>query len=291
MPNWLLSGLRAAGQSAQSSQSGVQATKPSDTTGANNQPGPGDSVNVKSHPSSADQTVSQGVAQATSIPTGSVVPNLSQGQAAVLSPTTVANAVIATTPGTQNPIAAPSVQASGPLAVSPEHISKAQMQGVVDSAAASQPLPVINSARLIQSMGQTEMRVGMRSSEFGSISISTSATRDLISAQISVDHGELAKTLAAHLPEMQARLGSNQAMDVRIDMNGTATGTGTGQGAGTFSNMQNSSSDNSQGNRQQGGNTASSDSGGGTFEREFLPAVAAPITGDSMLSSRLDIRV
>jgi hypothetical protein len=291
VPNWLVSGLRAASQSAQSSQSGVQATKPSDTTGASNQPGTGDSANLKTHASSADQTMPQGVAQTAPIPTGSLVPNVSQGQAAVLSQTTVANAVVATTPGTQNPIAAQSVQGSGPLAVSPEHIAKAQMQGVVDSTAASQTLPVINSARLIQSMGQTEMRVGMRSSEFGSISISTSATRDLISAQISVDHGELAKTLAAHLPEMQARLGSNQAMDVRIDMNGTATGTGTGQGAGTFSNMQNSSSDNSQGNRQQGGNTASTDSGNGTFQREFVPAVAAPIAGDSMLSSRLDIRV
>ena len=79
----------------------------------------------------------------------------------------------------------------------------------------------------------------MRSNDFGNISISTSATRDLISAQISVDHGELARTLAAHLPDMQERLGGNQAMDVRIDMNGQAIG----HRSGTSSGMSNGSAD------------------------------------------------
>ena len=74
------------------------------------------------------------------------------------------------------------------------------------STALPQAAPVINTAKLIQSMGQSEMRVGMRSTEFGNISISTSSIRDQVSAQISVEHGELAKTLTAHLPEMQARL-------------------------------------------------------------------------------------
>ncbi len=44
---------------------------------------------------------------------------------------------------------------------------------VLISTAAPQVSPVINTARLIQSMNQTEMRVGMRSSEFGNISINT----------------------------------------------------------------------------------------------------------------------
>ena len=112
-----------------------------------------------------------------------------------------------------------------------------------------QALPAINTAKLIQSMGQSEMRVGMRSNDFGNISISTSATRDLISAQISLDHGELARTLAAHLPEMQARLGGNQAMDVRIDMNGQRAE----QSAGTSAGMSNGSADQSRGDRQQNG--------------------------------------
>jgi hypothetical protein len=151
------------------------------------------------------------------------------------------------------------------------------------STTAPQALPVINTAKLIQSIGQSEMRVGMRSNEFGSISISTSATRDSISAQISLDHGELAKTLAVHLPEMQARLGGNQAMDVRIDMNGA----GTRQGSGTSDSMANGSSDQSRSGRQQAGNAAASYSGNNVAEQQLPPAAAAITTG----YTRLDIRV
>jgi len=152
--------------------------------------------------------------------------------------------------------------------------------------AAPQGQPVINSAKLIQSMGQSEMRVGMQSNEFGNISISTSATRDLISAQISVDHGELAKALAVHLPEMQAKLGTNQAMDVRIDMNGSASG----QGSGTYSSTANGSSDGSRGERQQSGGESSSNAVSAIDERQFSPAVATGI-GLGGNTSRLDITV
>ena len=94
--------------------------------------------------------------------------------------------------------------------------------------------------------------------------------RDLISAQISLEHGELARTLAAHLPEMQARLGGNQPMDVRIDMNGQATGQGTGTSAG----MSNGSADPSRSGRQQTGNTTSSQSGNGVAEQGISIAAA-----------------
>jgi hypothetical protein len=151
------------------------------------------------------------------------------------------------------------------------------------SVALPQAAPVINTARLIQNMGQTEMRVGMRSNEFGNISISTSATRDQVSAQISVEHGELAKTLTAHLPEMQARLGSSQPMDVRIDMNGAATGQGTSNFGGTH----NDTAGQSRGGRQQAGSMAAGQSGNVVVEKQFSPVVAAAPSG----YARLDIRV
>jgi len=151
------------------------------------------------------------------------------------------------------------------------------------STALPQAQPVINTARLIQSMGQSEMRVGMRSNEFGNISISTSTTRDLVSAQISLEHGELAKTLVTHLPEMQARLGGNQPADVRIDMNGAATG----QGTGNFGGMSNDSSGQSRGGRQPAGNMAASQSGSSVAEQQ-LSSVAAAAPSDY---ARLDIRV
>jgi hypothetical protein len=161
----------------------------------------------------------------------------------------------------------------------------------VDSApittALPQALPAINTARLIQSIGQSEIRVGMRTNEFGNISINTSATRNSISAQISVDHGELAKAIAANLPEMQARLGGNQALSVRVDMNGA----GIGQGTGTFSGMPNDTPDQSRSGGRQEGNPASGYSGSGFADRPFPLAAAAMTTGEDRLNGRLDVRV
>jgi flagellar hook-length control protein FliK len=148
-------------------------------------------------------------------------------------------------------------------------------------------LPVINTAKLIQSMGQSEMRVGMRTSEFGNITISTSATRDSISAQISLDHGELATVLATHLPEIEARLAGNQSVDVRIDVNRQ----GAGQGSGTPGGTSNGSADQSYEGRQQTGNSGSSHSGSGFPEQQLSPVVSAVATSDGTLNARLDIRV
>lgn len=170
--------------------------------------------------------------------------------------------------------------AAGPAAKTPDPASLA-------STPVPQALPVINTAKLIQAMGQSEMRVGIRTNEFGSISINTSATRDSISAQISLDHSELAKVLAAHLPEMQARLSGNQAVDVRIDMSGARGGLGTGTSGG-FSN---GSSDESRGGRQQAANAPSSYSGNGLVEREGSTAISAIATSNGRLNTRLDIRV
>jgi len=174
-----------------------------------------------------------------------------------------------------------------PTLASGGHAVKAQDNTASASIAVPDASPAINSARLIQSMGQTEMRVGMRSNEFGNISINTSSTRDVISAQISVDHGELAKTLAAHLPEMQARLGGDQPMNVRIDMNGVNTGLGSGTSGGTA----NGSADQSQGGRQQASNASSSYSANSIPERQFSPVAAAMASGDGRLNARLDITV
>jgi hypothetical protein len=127
----------------------------------------------------------------------------------------------------------------------------------------------------------------MRSNDFGNISISTSATRDLISAQISLDHGELARTLAAHLPEIQARLGGNQAMDVRIDMNGQAMG----QGAGSSPGMTNGSPDESRGDQQQKRSPTSSQPSDGFAGRGSLVAAAGLPSGEGRIDARLDIRV
>jgi hypothetical protein len=193
-----------------------------------------------------------------------------------------ANHTVAATDHTQNAGIASPMQTAPTLAGIPGHNAKTPDAPATASVALPQALPVINTAKLIQSMGQSEMRVGMRSNDFGNISISTSATRDLISAQISLDHNELARTLATHLPEMQTRLGGTQAMDVRIDVNGL--------GGATSAAMSNGSANESHGDRQQKGSASSGHAANGFAEQGRSVAAAMMPSIEGRLDARLDIR-
>ena len=82
-------------------------------------------------------------------------------------------------------------------------------------------LPALNTAQLVHSMGQSEMRVGMHSQEFGSISISTTLSRQELAAQISIDHTGLGDALAAHLPGMQEKLGAAYGVQARVEIRDT----------------------------------------------------------------------
>jgi len=77
----------------------------------------------------------------------------------------------------------------------------------------------INAAKLIQTMGQTEMRVGMRSSEFGNISIRTSVSQRQMLAQISLDHGDLSQALSSHVSSMQTKLENEYGLHTMIEVN------------------------------------------------------------------------
>lgn len=76
----------------------------------------------------------------------------------------------------------------------------------------------INTAKVIQSMGETEMRVGMRSEEFGNISIRTSVSGQQMMAQISVDHGDLGRAISANIPAVQSRLGNDFGVHASIEV-------------------------------------------------------------------------
>jgi hypothetical protein len=148
-----------------------------------------------------------------------------------------------------------------------------------------QPLPTINTARLIQSMGQSEMRLGMRSEEFGNISIHTSTTRDLLSAQISVDNGDLAKVLAVHLPEIRTRLEGQQAGEVRIDMNSQ------GSQAGTSNGTSNQSQDESRGDNRGTGQTTTGVSSSKALSAQAVKSSEVIFSSNRGINERLDIRI
>jgi hypothetical protein len=77
----------------------------------------------------------------------------------------------------------------------------------------------INSARVIQAMNETEMRVGMHSSEFGDISIRTSVSQQQVLSQISLDHNELSQAISDHVSAMQSKLGSEYGLHASIEIN------------------------------------------------------------------------
>jgi hypothetical protein len=89
----------------------------------------------------------------------------------------------------------------------------------------------INSAKLIQAMGQTEMRVGLHTTEYGDISIRTSVSQQQMQAQISLDHSELSQAIAAHISSVQTKLGDEHGIQASIQINnqGTSYSSDSGQ--------------------------------------------------------------
>ncbi len=66
--------------------------------------------------------------------------------------------------------------------------------------------PLIQSAKLLERMGEAELKLGIRAGEFGSVDIRTSMVRNQFTAEISVERGELGRVMAADLPGLQNRL-------------------------------------------------------------------------------------
>jgi hypothetical protein len=97
-------------------------------------------------------------------------------------------------------------------------------EGNVLQAVSDHQLPTpVSASKLIQTLSQSEMSVGMRSAEFGKISIRTSLTADSVFAHITLEHEGLAKALATHAPELQAKFGESQIHSVQIEMNQATT--------------------------------------------------------------------
>jgi hypothetical protein len=76
----------------------------------------------------------------------------------------------------------------------------------------------INASKLIQTMSTSEMHVGMRSAEFGDISIRTAVTAQQMMTQISVDHSDLSREIASQLPQVQAKLAESFGLHASIEV-------------------------------------------------------------------------
>lgn len=138
---------------------------------------------------------------------------------------------------------APSAAASAPQTMSAsngEAPYRAQDQGDLLSGqperASVDGNPGVNTARLIQSMSESEMRLGIHSAEFGDISIRTTVSQQQLQAQINVGHGELGSTISAHLPALEAKLGSDFGLHASIEVNQAGASFSGGQGQSSQQN-------------------------------------------------------
>jgi hypothetical protein len=72
--------------------------------------------------------------------------------------------------------------------------------------AAVYPSSLVQSAKLVERIGEAELRLGIRAGEFGSVDIRTSMIHNQFTAEISVERGELGRVMAAELSSLQSRL-------------------------------------------------------------------------------------
>jgi len=86
----------------------------------------------------------------------------------------------------------------------------------------------VTTAKLVQSMNESEFRVGMQTREFGSIDIRTSVARHMFSAQISVEHSDVAKSLTTDLPTLYNKLADQQVSVANIVIHGQGLATSSG---------------------------------------------------------------
>jgi flagellar hook-length control protein FliK len=87
----------------------------------------------------------------------------------------------------------------------PSTVGAEDMEPVAEAASLA-ATSTLHAAKLVAGLEQSELRVGLRGGEFGSVDIRTSLVRNQFTAEISVERGELGRALVAELPSLQHRL-------------------------------------------------------------------------------------
>jgi len=109
----------------------------------------------------------------------------------------------------------------------------------------------VHSARLVNQSGQSELRVGFKAGEFGNVDIRTSMVRGQVTAQISVEHGELRNLLVVELPHLQEKLAGNPLTPANVMLSNYTGGSSSGSRNAYKQNAQQSQSSNARENDTQ----------------------------------------
>lgn len=139
----------------------------------------------------------------------------------------------------------------------------------------------LSSAQLVQSMHGSEMRIGMHSEEFGAMSINATVNHQALAAQLSFDHADLSRAMAAHVPAIEEKLGAAYGMSARVEVRDHgASSADTSRQSGDQQRSQSRSSSN---------NSSSSSS---VLQSAPLPAGVTPSsTTSNGNNTRLDVRI
>jgi len=84
------------------------------------------------------------------------------------------------------------------------------------TAATAQIVSPIQVAKLVEQAGQAELHVGIQAGEFGSVDIRTSMAHSQLTAEISVERGELGRAMSAELPALHDRLAEQRVPAANI---------------------------------------------------------------------------
>ncbi len=100
-------------------------------------------------------------------------------------------------------------------------------EAAVEATAISASSP-LHTAKLVAGVEQSELRMGLRTGEFGNVDIRTSLVRNQFTAEISVERGELGRALAAELPSLQHRLSEQHMPAASITVQDQSGGSSSG---------------------------------------------------------------
>jgi flagellar hook-length control protein FliK len=70
--------------------------------------------------------------------------------------------------------------------------------------------PVLQSARVLERMGQSEIRVGLNTANFGNLELRTTVNQDRVAATLATSHSELRAALAAEMPSLEHAMAQRQ---------------------------------------------------------------------------------
>jgi flagellar hook-length control protein FliK len=233
-----------------------------DATGAKSDPRKDDSAS-----SGNSSGNSQPTSQSTAVPSGPASDSAPAFSVAGVQPSSA-------TADSKNASASTTHQPGSSLGGPPEQKSSsaapAQAQG---ENASPYPTSLVHSAKLMERIGEAELRLGIRAGEFGSVDIRTSMVRNQFTAEISVERGELGRVMAAELPGLQNRLAEQRVPVANI----------------ILQNHTSAQSDSSERQKPRSGQPAYATNSVTAREENQIPAMIAREA--TMPESRLDIHI